>query len=107
MYKRQVLTDGTGAVIPTSDYEVDVFNGLVTFDSSPLATIPDTVYATFNYFDFYNAVADLWLYRAAKSRLSGKAQLGDEVLPEDKSSRAYCIKKSWEFRQSKNIQMER
>lgn len=102
-----VLTDGTGAVIPTSDYEVDVFNGIITFDSSPMATIPDAVYATFNYFDLFDAIAELWLYQAAKSRFSGRIKLGDEDLPMDKSSREYCISKYWNYKQSKNIQMER
>ncbi|MHB8276360.1 MAG: hypothetical protein ACYDIA_01735 [Candidatus Humimicrobiaceae bacterium] len=102
-----VLTDGTGAVIPTSDYEVDVFNGIITFDSSPMATIPDAVYATFNYFNLFDAISELWLYRAAKSRFDGTAKLGDEGIPEDKGSRSYCIRKYWDYCQSKNIQMER
>jgi len=100
-----VLTDGSGAVIASTNYTLDVFNGIVTFITG--YTIPDTVYITFNYFDFFETVADLWTYLAAKSRFLGQSQLGDEKLAQDKSSREYCISKAWEFRQSKNIQMER
>jgi hypothetical protein len=100
-----VLTDEDENVIADTNYTVDVENGIITFDAG--YTIPDSVYATFNYFDFYNAVAELWLYQAAKSRFDGTAKLGDEGIPEDKGSRSYCIRKYWDYRTSKNIQLER
>lgn len=99
-----VLKDGTD-VIDSTNYDIDVFNGIVTFKTG--YEIPKAIYASFNYFDFYDAIADLWYYLAAKSRFLGPAALGDEKLPEDKSSRSYCIRKAWDYRQSKNIQMER
>jgi hypothetical protein len=100
-----VLTDGDGNTISSSDYTVDVFNGLVTFDDD--STIPDSIYATFNYHDFFNAVSELWKYRAALARFSGRAKLGDEDIPMDAYNREYCIQKYWDFKQSKNITMER
>ncbi len=100
-----VLYDTGGNIIDSTNYDIDVFNGIVTFKTG--YEIPKAVYATFNYFDFFDAIADLWLYLAAKSRFLGPAQLGDEKLPEDRSSRSYCIRKSWDYRQSKNIQMGR
>jgi hypothetical protein len=102
-----ILTDGDDNVIDTDNYTVDVENGIIDFDTSPPYTIPDIVYAQFNYCDFYEAISELWKYRAALSRFSGKVQLGDEVLPLDANSREYCIMKYWDFKQSKNIQMER
>jgi len=102
-----ILKDGGGNIISSEDYEIDVFNGIVTFDASPPVVVPNAVYATFNYHNFFEAVAQLWLYRAAKSRFSGRAKLGDEDLPEDKNSREYCIKKYWDFRQSSSGQLER
>lgn len=101
-----VLTDGNGTVISDSDYTVDVENGIITFDSSPII-IPDVVYAKFTYHDFMNAIAECWKYMAALSRFDGPAKLGDEGIPEDKGSRSYCIRKYWDYRQSKNIQLER
>jgi len=101
-----VLKDGNGDVISTDDYSVDVENGIVTFDGSPLV-IPDAVFATFTYHDFFNAVAECWKYLAAIARLDGPVKLGDESLPEDFNSRAYCIKKYWIYCQSENIDMER
>lgn len=101
-----VLKDGDGDVISTDDYSVDVENGIVTFDGSPLV-IPDSVYATFTYHNFFNAVAKCWEYLAAIARLDGPVKLADESLPEDYNSRAYCIKKYWLFCQSENIDMER
>lgn len=100
-----VLKDGNDDTIASSNYTVDVFNGLVTFDVG--YTIPTGVYATFNYHDFYNAVAELWKYRAAKARFSGVAKLADEQIPMDAYNREYCIMKYWDFLQSKNITMER
>ena len=100
-----ILKDGNGNIISDSDYIIDVFNGIVTFDS--LSVRPDSVFITFNYHNFFEAVAQLWLYQAAKSRFDGVAKLGDESLSEDKGSRSYCIRKYWDYRQSKNIQMER
>jgi len=102
-----VLKDGDGNVISEEDYTIDVFNGIVNFDVSPPVVVPDAVFATFNYHDFFEAVAQCWLYMAAKSRFDGTAKLGDEGIPEDKGSRSYCIRKYWDYRQSKNIQMER
>jgi hypothetical protein len=101
-----ILTDGDDNVISASDYEVDAENGIITFDSSPVV-IPDSVYAQFTYHNFNEAIAELWKYRAALSRFSGKVQLGDENLPLDAGSREYCIMKYWDFKQSENIQMER
>ena len=100
-----ILEDGDENVISTSNYDVDVENGIVTFKAG--YTIPDSIYATFNYCDFFEAVAQLWLYQAAKSRFDGVAKLGDEGIPEDKGSRSYCIRKYWDYRTSKNIQLER
>ena len=100
-----VLNDGTNPIASTN-YTVDVENGIITFDASPVV-IPDVVYVTFTYHDFYNSIAELWLYMAAKARISGKARLGDEDLPMDKSSREYCIMKYWDYKQSRNIQLER
>jgi hypothetical protein len=101
-----VLKDGSGDVISTDDYSVDVENGIITFDSSPLV-MPDSVYATFNYCNFFNAVAECWKYLAAIARIDGKVKLGDEDLPEDFTSRSYCIRKYWDYCQSENIEMER
>ena len=102
-----VLKDGEGNIISEENYEIDVFNGIVNFDVSPPVVVPNAVYATFNYHNFFEAVAQLWLYRAARSRFSGRAKLGDEDLPEDKNSRTYCIQKYWDFCQSKSSQLER
>jgi hypothetical protein len=100
-----VLKDGDGNTISSSNYTVDVFNGIITFDDD--YTIPDIVYASFNYHDFFNAVSELWKYRAALAKFSGSAKLGDEQIPEDKYNREYCLQKYWDFMQSKNISMER
>lgn len=99
------LKDGNNNIISTSDYEVDVENGIITFDNG--YTIPDSIFATFNYCNFYEAISECWLYRAALSRFSGRVQLGDENLPLNADSREYCIMKYWDFKQSQNIQMER
>ena len=100
------LKDGEGNTISASDYSVDAFNGIITFDGSPVV-IPDAIYATFTYHNFFEAVADIWLYRAALATTAKKAQLGDEILPEDKYNVEYCAAKYWTFRQSKSLQMER
>lgn len=100
-----VLEDGDDNVIASTNYSVDVENGIITFDDD--YTIPDTVLAKFTYHDFYNAVAEMWKYMAALSRFDGPAKLGDEQIPQDKGSRSYCIRKYWDWRQSKNIDMER
>jgi len=101
-----VLKDGDDNVISTDDYTIDVFNGIITFDAGPFI-IPDSIYITFNYHDFFEAISQLWLYQMALSRFSGRVKLGDEDLPMDKSSREYCLQKYWAYKQSKNIQMER
>lgn len=101
-----VLKDGNGDVISTDDYSVDVENGIITFDGSPLV-IPDAVYATFTYHDFFNAVAECWLWLAGIARISGRVKLGDEDLPMDYNSREYCVQKYWLYCQSENIDMER
>jgi len=100
-----VLTDADDNVIADTNYTVDVENGIITFDAG--YTIPDSVYATFTYHDFMEAVSQLWLYRAALSRFSGRVELGDEKLPLDASSREYCIMKYWNFKQSKCFNLER
>jgi hypothetical protein len=100
------LKDGEGNTISTDDYTVDVFNGIITFDASPVV-IPDAVYATFNYFNFFATVADIWLYRAALATTMGNTQLGDEILPKGKNSVEYCSQKYWTYRQSISRQMER
>jgi hypothetical protein len=100
-----VLDDKNDDVIASTNYTVDVFNGIVNFNAG--YTIPDTVYATFNYYNFMQAIAECWQYLGAKAKFSGKAQLGDEIIPEDRSNREYCIRRYWEFCQSENIQMER
>ena len=100
-----VLEDGDDVVISDTNYTVDVENGIVTFDAGYI--IPDTVLAKFTYHDLFEAVAELWKYQAALSRFDGAPKLGDEGIPEDKGSRSYCIRKYWDYRQSKNIQMER
>lgn len=97
-----LTTDGTTA-IDADDYTLDVFNGIITFDSAPSTS----VYATFTEHDFYNAVAEIWKYRAAKARFSGDVKLGDEVIPQDKYNREYCINKYWNFRVARTIQAER
>ena len=99
------LEDGDENTISASDYTLDVFNGLVTFDDA--YTIPDNVYITFNYHDFYEVVSKLWLYRAARAQFTGKAKLADEDIPLDKYNREYCIMKYWDFMQSKNLTIER
>ena len=101
-----VLKDGDGNVISEEDYTIDVFNGIITFDDPPVA-VPSAVFATFNYHNFFEAVAELWKYQAAKARISGKAKLGDEDIPMGKESREYCIMKYWDYKQSRNIQLER
>lgn len=100
-----ILTDEDETVITDTNYTVDVENGIITFDTG--YTIPDSVYATFTYHDFYNAISELWLYQMALARISGKTQLGDENLPIGKESREYCLQKYWDYKQSKNIQLER
>lgn len=100
-----VLTDGNGDIISDTGYTIDVENGIVTFDAGYI--IPDTVLAKFNYCDFMEAISQLWLYQMALSRFSGRVQLGDEILPMDKSNREYCLQKYWAYKQSHNIQMER
>jgi hypothetical protein len=99
------LKDGDDNAISTSDYSIDVENGIITFDDG--YTIPDTVYATFTYCNFFKAVSECWKYMAALARFDGPTKLADEQIPEDKSSRSYCIRKYWDFCQSENIQMER
>ena len=101
-----VLTDGDGNTISTDDYSIDEINGIVTFDGSPLV-IPDSVFITFTYHNFFEAVSQCWLYMAAKARIQGSVQLGDEVLPKDYTYKEYCISKYWEFRQSDSFQIER
>lgn len=97
-----ITTDGT-TVIDSDDYTLDVFNGIITFDTAPTTS----VYATFTKHDFYNAVAEVWKYRAAKARFSGDVKLGDEIIPQDKYNREYCINKYWNFRVARTIQTER
>ncbi len=100
-----VLIDGDDNEIDSDDYEVDVFNGIITFDDG--YTIPDAVYATFYYHNFFDTVAEIWKYRAAKAKFSGRVKLGDEDLPMDKNSREYCLQKYWNFKPSKSSQLER
>lgn len=100
------LNDGTNT-ISADDYEVDAVNGLITFDSSPMATIPDAVYCTFTYHNFMQAVANCWLYLASKSRFSGRVKLADEDIPMDRSSREYCIQKYWDYCQSESFHLKR
>lgn len=95
------LSDGTNNI--TTGYNADVFNGIITFTAKPATP----VYASFTYHDFFNAVAEMWKYRAAQSRFSGRVKLGDEDLPEDKNSREYCIGKYWAFRTGRTIQSQR
>jgi hypothetical protein len=99
------LEDGDGNIISTDNYTLDAFNGLVTFGGE--YTIPDSVYASFTYHDLFDAIANIWLYRASLATIWGKKQLGDEQLPQDKYHTEYCIKKYWAFRQSTSTQMER
>ena len=99
------LKDGDDNTILSSNYTLDVFNGIVTFDDS--YTIPSAVCITFNYHDFYEVVSKLWLYRAARATFSGKAKLADEDIPMDKYNREYCIMKYWDFMQSKNLTIQR
>ncbi len=101
-----VLIDGDDNEIDSDNYEVDVFNGIITFDASPVV-VPDAVYATFYYHNFFDAVAEIWKYRAAQAKFSGKVKLGDEDLPMDKNSREYCLQKYWNFKPSKSTQLER
>lgn len=100
-----VLKDGDDDTISSSNYTLDVYSGIVTFDEG--YTIPATVTVTFNYHDFYEVVSKIWLYRAAIATIDGKAKLADEEIPMDKYNREYCIKKYWDFCQSKNITIER
>ena len=95
-----------GNVISESDYTVDYVNGIITFDSSPLV-IPSTVYATFTTHDIFEAVAELWKYRAALATTMSKSQIGDETLPEDKNGLSYCMAKYWSFRKSYSRLIER
>lgn len=97
-----LTTNGTTA-ISTDDYSIDVFNGIITFDTAPSTS----VYITFTTHDFFNAVAEIWKYRAAKARFSGDVKLGDEIIPQDKYNREYCINKYWNFRVARTIQTER
>jgi len=101
-----VVKDGDDNIISTDNYTVDVVNGIITFDSSPY-DIPDSIYVDFTYHDMFDAVCNIWLYRAGLATTMKKAQIGDEVLPEDKNSMEYCISKYWSFRQSVSRQMER
>ena len=100
-----VLLDDDFTEINSSNYTLDAENGLVTFDDS--YTVPSVVYATFTYHDLFNAVAECWKYMASKAKISGKVKLADEDLPEDYSSREYCIRKYWDHKPSMNITMER
>jgi len=102
-----VLKDGDDNIISADNYTVDAFNGIITFDSSPAYDIPDSVYISFTYHDFFDAVCNLWLYRGALATTMKKAQIGDETIPEDKNSLEYCVSKYWTFRQSVSRQMER
>ena len=97
-----VVSDGTNIIDP-SNYEIDVFNGIITFDSAPTTGI----YVSFTKHDFFNAVADLWKYRAGLSRFSGRVKLGDEDLPDNANSREYCIRKYWDYRTARTIQTQR
>lgn len=97
-----ITTDGT-TVIDSDDYTLDAFNGIITFDTAPTTG----VYISFTTHDFFNAVAEIWKYRAAKARFSGDVKLGDEVIPQDKYNREYCIGKYWNFRVARTIQTER
>ena len=102
-----ILTDSSDNVISADNYTVDVENGIIEFDTSPPYTIPDAVYAQFTYHNLGKAISEIWKYMAALSRFDGPTKLGDEVIPEDKYSRSYCIRKYWDWCQSENIQMER
>ena len=96
------VTDGTN-IVSAENYSLDVFNGTITFNG----TAPNSIYVSFTYHDFYNTVAELWKYRAALAKFSGRTRLGDEDIPEDKNSREYCIQKYWYFRTSRTLQSER
>jgi len=99
---RLVLEDNDGNVIAAADYDLDYLNGIVTFTAEP-----DSVNATFTYHDLHDAVADLWLARAGEARFSGRVKLADEELPMDKNSREYCIGQYWNFKRSRNVNVER
>lgn len=99
------LKDGSDNTIASSNYTLDAFNGIVTFADG--YDIPDYVYATFSYHDFFDTISELWKYMAAKARISGRAKLADEDIPMDKYNREYCIQKYWDWCQSKNLNMER
>ena len=100
-----VIKDGDDNTIASTNYDIDVFNGIVTFKTA--YTVPDAIYINFTTHDFFDAVCNIWLYRAGLATTMKKAQIGDEILPEDKNSLEYCTKKYWSFRQSVSRQMER
>ena len=99
------LKDSDDNAISASNYEIDVENGIITFNSG--YTIPDSIYATFTYHNLGKAISECWKYMAALARFDGTTNLGDEQIPEDKGSRSYCIRKYWDWCQSENIDMER
>jgi hypothetical protein len=100
-----VLRDGDDAVIAASNYTVDPENGMITFNVG--YTIPDAIYASFTYHNFFDALAECWMYMAGLSKISGVVKLADEILPEDYTSREYCIRKYWTYKPSQSIQTVR
>jgi hypothetical protein len=99
---RLVIQDTDDNVISAATYDLDYLNGIVTF-----TTDPGSIEATFTYHDINDAVAELWLARAAQARFSGRIKLADEELPADKNSREYCIGQYWYFKRSRNVEIER
>jgi len=100
----RVLDSATDTPISEDDYTPDDINGIYTFAAEP---DPLAVYIKAQYYDLYKTASDIWLVRAAQATFSGNTRLGDEIIPQDKYNKEYCIQKYWELRQSDSSEMER
>ena len=98
----RILDSAEDTPIDEDDYTADDINGIYTFESEQSA-----VYIKANYFDLYKTASDVWLVRAARCSFSGDTRLGDEVIPQDKYNKEYCIQKHWDLMKSESTSIER
>ena len=98
----RVLDSATDTPIDEADYTPDDVNGMYTF-----TTEQDNVYIKANFFDLYMTASDMWMIRASQATFSGAVKLGDEVIPQDKYNKEYCIGKYWDLRPSSFSQSTR
>jgi len=98
----RILDSAIDTPIPEVDYTADDVNGMYTF-----AVAVDNVYIKANFFDLYMTASDIWMIRSAQATFSGPVKLGDEIVPQDKYNKEYCIGKYWDLRPSSVSQSAR